>query len=116
MYKRTALHVALCAWLFAMTHWPDRAMAQVADAAESPTSTANEPPVTTPPQEQDEHNPAGRESENAAAGIRPPAERQTESERPRLRGLGKQHYPREEPDVGFGGPSRTHDADGDAAR
>jgi hypothetical protein len=91
-------------------------MAQAADAAEPSTSTANEPPVTAPPQVQDEHNPAGRESENAAAGIRPPAERQTESERPRLRGLGKQRYPREEPDVGFGGPSHTRDAGGGAAR
>lgn len=113
---RTALHVALCASLVAMTYWPGWSMAQMAVSAESPTSMANEPPGTTAPRVQDEPAPAGREGENAAAGIRPPAEQQTESERPRLRGLGKQRFPREEPDVGFGGPSRTQGAEGETAR
>lgn len=117
MISRTALRVAACAGLAAILNWPGLPTALAADAAESLAASVDRPPATAPSPRPGKRGATGRVTEAPATSVEPSAaEEQTDSDRPRLRGLGKQRYPREEPDVGFGGPSRTRNAGGEAAR
>lgn len=109
MNVRTALRVTAFAALAAITNWPGPPMTHAADAAEPPAAAADQPPAADPSPRLHKRDAAGEAIEGTAGAEPPTADEQAETDHPRLRGIGKQRYPREEPDVGFGGPSRTRD-------